>query len=517
MSLTVLRGGHVVDGTGGAAAARDVLIEGSRIARVAEPGSLGSVEHAPGVRVLDCTGRIVAPGFFDVHTHSDLSVLAYPDNASRIGQGVTTEVVGNCGMLPAPVADAPALRAAIGPVDIVPDVPWSWSSIADLLDHYARSPRSTHLSVLAGHGTLRLAVAPGSGALTIQEVARLRAAVESALDDGCVGVSLGLMYAPGERASADELTAVASAVARRDGLLAVHLASYDTEGLEPAVRSMLGLAERTGVRLQLSHLRLVGTDPRAYERVLALVDQARAHIDVAADMYPYLSGHTTLLQLLPPSVRAGGFAAAFELNSARPGGLGSALAECDFAPEAITIMKAPRTPEVVGVNAGSFDEPWARLAELMLDNAGNVDVAVVGSTAENLELALSTPWISIASDGAALSTRHRSSVAHPRSWGTFPRAYRLMRDVGVPVVEAVRRMTDAPAQRVGQRATVTVDARADLVVFDETQLRDTSTFTAPLSTARGVEHVLVAGEPVLEHGQSTGRRPGLLLAERNGT
>lgn len=517
MSFTVLRGGHVVDGMGGAPTALDVIVKGTRIASVVDPGSLGSVEHVPGVRVVDCTGRIVAPGFVDVHTHSDLSVLAYPDNASRIGQGVTTEVVGNCGMLPAPVIDEAALRATIGPVDIVPDVPWTWSSIRDLLDHYARSPRATHLAALAGHGALRLAMAPGSGALDAAELRRLRAGIESALDAGCAGVSLGLMYAPGERADGEELAVVAEAVARHDGLLAVHLASYDGDGLEPAVRSMLMVARRTGVRLQLSHLRLVGTHRPSYERVLELVDDARADVDVEADVYPYLSGHTTLLQLLPPEVRAEGFAAASAMESARPGSLASMLAGCGFAPGAITIMKAPRTTEVVGANAGSFGQPWARLAELMLENAGDVDVAVVGSTVENLALALRTPWIAIASDGAALAETHRSSVAHPRSWGTFPRAYRLMRDLGVPIGEAIRRMTHAPARRIGLEATVTVGARADLVVFDEARLHDTATFDAPMSPASGLEQVFVAGELVLEHGRSTGRRPGALLTDRTGT
>ncbi|WP_308797749.1 N-acyl-D-amino-acid deacylase family protein [Agromyces silvae] len=515
MSVTVLRGGRVVDGLGGEPTAQDVVIEGPRIARLLEPGRLAPAELGPEVRVVDVSGRIVAPGFVDVHTHSDLSVLAYPDNESRITQGVTTEVVGNCGMLPAPVVDEPALRAAIGPVDVVPGVAWSWSGIGDLLDHYHRTPRSTHLTALAGHGALRLAVAPRAGALTPAETARLGAAVDSALDDGCAGVSLGLMYAPGERASKDELTAVARAVAGRGRLLAVHLAAYDTDGLEAAVRSMLRVAERTGVRLQLSHLRLIGADQGTYERVLELVEHARAVVDVEADVYPYLSGHTTLLQLLPSSVRANGVPAALAMESDRPGALATALARCRFAPDAITIMKAPRTPDVVGANAGSFDAPWERLAQLILENAGDVDVAVVGSTADSLAVALRTPWISIASDGAALSSAHRSSAAHPRSWGTFPRAYRLMRDLGVPIGEVIRRMTHAPAQRVGSRATVTEGARADLVVFDDAELRDTSTFSAPLSPALGVEHVFVSGDAVLEDGQPTGRRPGTLLSERN--
>lgn len=502
----LLRGGTLVDVVDGRLRDADVAIVDGRIGAILPRGAQVS---AP--RTADCTGLLIAPGFVDIHTHSDLSRLVYPGQESRVTQGITTEVVGNCGMSPAPVVGSrDRTREVIGPVDIVESAPWSWTGVEGWLAALEHTPAATNGSALVGHGTVRAAVARSTAApVDRHELVRV---IRDALGIGCVGVSLGLMYAPGQSADPEELRAVAEAVRAHDALLSVHLRSYAHEGLLAAVEEAVALAEATGVRLQLSHLRMIGSDARTYDRVLARVERARRSVDVAADAYPYLSGHTTLVQLLSPDVRAAGerACAALPLNTLVRG-----LAASGFAPEAITVMKARATPDAVGCAPDPAD-PWAWLARLLVDNDGAVDVAVIGSTAENLDTALRTPWISIASDGAALGPTHTESAAHPRSWGTFPRAYRRMRELGLTPAEALRRCTDDPARRIGARAVVTEGARADLVVFDDVALTDTATEATPMAPAAGIAHVFVGGTAVVDDARTTAARPGRFQRRAHG-
>lgn len=495
----LLQGGTIVDVVDGDLRAADVAVVAGRIAEILPPAAERTAR-----RTIDCAGLLVAPGFIDIHTHSDLTRLAYPGQESRITQGITTEVVGNCGMTPAPVVGgAERTREVIGPLDIVGDVSWTWTDVAGWIDTLERTPAATHVGALVGHGTLRAAVAghPSPSSVDRNELDR---AVRAALDTGCLGVSLGLMYAPGQSADADELRVVAEAVQSRDALLAVHLRSYAQDGLLGAVEEAIGLAEATGGRLQLSHLRMIGDDTARYDAVLARIERARRHLDVAADAYPYLSGHTTLIQLLPDTVRAAGERACAALPEQL---LAAGLGASGFDPAGITVMKARATPDAVGLRPESTD-PWTWLARLLIDNDGAVDVAVVGSTSPALETALQTPWISIASDGAALAPTHTDSAAHPRSWGTFPRAYRMMRELGLSPAAAIRRCTDDPARRVGMRAAIVPGARADLLVFDEAGLRDQATDAAPSDPATGIAHVFVSGRAVIEDATTTGARPG---------
>src|SRR5699024_1484145 len=205
ISQTVLRGGLVADGFGGDPFFGDVLIAGDRIADVAR------ASERPGGgydgEIIDCTGRVVAPGFVDLHCHSDLSLLAYPDNESRITQGITTEVVGNCGMTPAPGnADAAGLARVISTSNVTPDLEWTWSDVAGWLQALDDCSTATNVAAQVGHGSARFAAAGHStAALDASQLAALEHEVEEAFSAGVVGASVGLMYAPGEAARADEL------------------------------------------------------------------------------------------------------------------------------------------------------------------------------------------------------------------------------------------------------------------------------------------------------------------------
>jgi N-acyl-D-aspartate/D-glutamate deacylase len=509
----VLSSGLVVDGTGRAPYVADVVLDDGKIDLVA----VGTVLEA---EIIDCSDHAIVPGFVDIHTHSDLSRLRYPDAATRALQGITTEITGNCGMSPAPVqSDARDLRAIIGPVDVCPDVDFTWSDLGGYLDVVEATSGATNVVPLLGHGTLRQwALGPVTTVPDEAALAAMAWEAAAAFDVGVWGMSLGLMYAPGELASHEELVRLARVVGNHEGLLAAHLRAYDRQGLLSAVQEITTLAKDADVRLQISHLRSVN-DPDG-----AAIDAAFGHLDsidadIEADAYPYLAGHTTLLQLLPAGLRALGPRAVLAAVQGSPNEVADGLRAGAFAPESITIARCGQSLTVeVGQTLADLAEhrcvDWATAAVALLDvYDGSVDVIVVGSRAQDTMRALADPRVSIASDGVALSLDHSANVAHPRSIGTFPRAISDLLGHGLSIQEVVHKATARPARRIGlrERGMVAPGMVADIVVCSLPDLRDNATYAQPLLPPSGVRDVFVAGTPVVRGGEVTGARPGRLL------
>lgn len=511
ISRTVLRGGLVADGHGGEPFLGDVVIIGERIDAVLPSGQRPARGYD--AEIIDCTDRVIAPGFVDIHCHSDLSLLAYPGNESRVTQGVTTEVVGNCGMSPAPGnADSAGLAKAISTIDVTPELEWIWDDVPGWLQTLEDCPTATHVAAQVGHGSARFAAAGAStSGLDARETAALERELKDAFAAGVVGVSLGLMYAPGESASAEELAAVARLVAAHDGMLSAHLRDYRTGALERSIDEIADAARGHEARLQISHLRGIGGGDE-FPAVLAHVESLQDTQDIAADAYPYVHGHTTLLQLLPSALRAAGPDAVLEACAADPSAIAAHLAAAGYQLEQVIVMKAAQTPDAVGKDLTRAEgDPWHWLVDLLVSNHALVDVALESGLWSDVDLALATPWISIASDGTALDRTHRASAAHPRSWGAFSAGYQRMRQHGTPLGEAVRRLSTAPAARAGLTSGIQRGHRADLVVFDEQTFDSRASFGQPAQPSVGLDHVLVSGAAVLTSCHLTGARPGTLL------
>jgi len=511
ISQTVLRGGLVADGSGGEPFRGDVLIAEDRIAAVV-PASERPVAGYD-AEIVDCAGRVVAPGFVDLHCHSDLSLLAYPDNESRITQGITTEVVGNCGMTPAPGnADVAGLARIISTIDVAPEVEWTWTDVAGWLQALDDCPTATNVAAQVGHGSARFAVGSTStAALDDGQLAALEHELEEAFSAGVVGASVGLMYAPGESAREEELASLARTVAAHDGVLSAHLRDYRTSALRRSVDELADVVSGDGPRLQISHLRGVGGED-GFTEVLAHVEQLRESRDIAADAYPYVHGHTTLIQLLPSDLRAAGPDAVVEACRRAPAAIADHLETAGYQPGQIIVMKAASTPDVVGKDLTELQgDPWRLLVDLLVANQALVDVAVESGLWSDVDLALATPWVSVASDGTALNRTHHSSAAHPRSWGAFSAGYRRLRQHGTPIGETVRRLSTAPAARAGIAGGITRGHRADLVVLDDLTFDSAATFEQPAQPSVGLEHVYVNGSAVIGSGHHTGARPGKLI------
>jgi N-acyl-D-amino-acid deacylase len=510
----LLTGGLVVDGTGTEPRRADVLVRNGRVAAV------GAV--VADVDNRDVTGRVVCPGFVDIHTHSDLTLLSDPRALSKVHQGVTTEVVGNCGLGVAPPGPDPGgLRGAVSYLDLDPAVTWPWHDLSGYLGAVERARPAVNVAALVGHLPLHAAVCGLSDrpASTV-DLDRMTGLLRDALDAGAVGLSTGLVYAPLPYVREEELVALARVTASTGKLFAWHLRNYDDGLLESAAQAVR-VARETGCRTQISHLQAVG--PRNWggvRRVLDLVDAANAEgCDIGVDVYPYLHGNAPLAQLLPAWAQAGGQAVWMPLlrdpvvrNRVR-----AEWTDRESRWDEITVSWTARTapdPEIGRSVAELAAERGTTGGEVVLDILAELGMGVMmtagGRSEVDLLAALAHPASVVASDGLALDPDGvtGAGLPHPRSYGTFPRY--LSRYGADDLADAVRRCTSAPAARVGldDRGVLRAGARADVVVFDPATLTDTATFTAPHRFAAGIDLVLVNGVSTVDGGRHTGARAG---------
>jgi N-acyl-D-aspartate/D-glutamate deacylase len=510
----VLTGGTVIDGTGAPRRRADVGVAGGRIV------AIGDLSAAAGNERIDATDRVVAPGWIDLHSHSDLTLLSDGRAVSKVAQGVTTEVNGNCGMggVPLPPSVADLTRVSNATIDPDATVRWEWTDLAG----YVRALHDTGLAIntapLIGHLAVRIAVA-GEAARPLDngEHDALVAAIEACLDDGAAGVSTGLMYPPAISADHDELVAIGRAVARRDRLFAIHMRNYSDHLLD-AVTEALAIARASGCRLQISHLAVAGRrNWGAVPRALESIEAARADgVDVAVDIYPYIAGSANLSQLLPVWAQAGGPAAIVErLSSAeeRRKIRDDWRESLFFGWDEIEVSSSePGLEETLGLTVQAVAEAWSMdpnetALDLIARSDNRVQMVAYGRSEDDLRAVLTRDLTSIGSDGLAMDPDGRSSAGrpHPRSFGCYPRLLgRYVRDAGLLTLErAIEMSTSRPADRAGLtgRGRIVEGGVADLVVFDPDAIIDTATFAEPTLRPVGIEQVVVAGHRVLADGR----------------
>ncbi|MFY1669633.1 N-acyl-D-amino-acid deacylase family protein [Plantactinospora sp. WMMB334] len=524
----LLTGGRIVDGTGGPERGGDVGVVDGRIVAV-EP-----LAGASARRTVDVTGLVLCPGFVDVHAHSDLTLLSGAGAQSKVRQGVTTEVVGNCGLGPAPLPDGVdrgRLRAAINHLDLDPSVCWTWRDFDAYLDTLAAARTSLHVAALVGHLPLRAAaVGHADRPATPAELDRMRGLLAEALAAGAVGLSTGLVYAPARYADEHELVDLGRVVAESDGVFAWHLRDYADDLLD-SVAQALRVGERAGCRTQISHLVSVGRRNRgAAARALELVDAAAGRgLDVGVDIYPYLAGNTSLYQLIPGWAQEGGGPAM--LGRLRDSGvrdrIRAELAGHPLGWDEIVISRIPvGGPEgVVGRSVAGLAEQAGRpgadvVMDLLVEYDNDVGMVAFGRDHDDLVAVLTHPLAVVGSDGYALDPEGPTGIGmpHPRSYGTYPRILAEYVRTGIlDLADAVAKCTSRPASRIGidDRGVIARGMVADLVAFDADSVRDRATFDEPQRYPNGIRLVVVEGSVVVDEGRHTGARPGAVLRRRN--
>ncbi|HEY3717290.1 MAG TPA: D-aminoacylase [Jatrophihabitantaceae bacterium] len=533
MSL-LLTGGLLVDGTGQAPWRADVLVRDGRIARIVEAGVHSGAALSDGVEVRDVSGSIVCPGFVDIHTHSDLTVLAGPAARSKVHQGVTTEVVGNCGLGVAPLpagADVAGIRRAVSYLDLDPALRWNWPDTAGYLDAVTAERPSLNVATLTGHLPLRAGVVGfADRAATTAELHTMQDLLAASFEQGSVGLSTGLAYAPLCYAAEDELEELARVVAEHDRFFAWHVRDY-ADDLVPSVQQALRVGERAGCRVQISHLVVVGRrNWGSVRRALDLVDAARDRgLPVGVDIYPYLFGNAPLSQMLPPWAQEGGaeaMAVRLRTDDART----RIRTEWQNRPlgwDEVTISRVPEdspATALVGRTVGSAAsaDPDGFVLDLLAELGSSVLMIAGGRSEDDLRTVLDHPATVVASDGLCLDPDGITGAGapHPRSYGCFPRFLaRYAERSGSGLARAVAQCTAAPALIAGlaDRGVLREQAPADLVVYSPDRLADRATFEQPQQYPDGIELVLVGGEPVIDAGRHTGRGPGSVLRGRKAT
>jgi len=473
----VIRNGEVIDGSGAPRARLDVGIKGERIAAVAAPGSLR------GGREYDAAGRIVAPGFIDVHTHDDTALIDRPDMAMKASQGVTTVICGNCGASPAPYT-----RDSIPHfLSLIVKRP---ANVAPTFDQFARKVETARPAInaafLISHSTLRLcAMGEDLGRpASAPEIAQMRDLLDQSLEQGAIGMSSGLFYPPAMAATTDEVAGIARPLGARGGIYTAHMRD-EGDGVLASMDETFEIGRRTGAPVVVSHHKCTGRANFGRMReTLPKFEQAMKTQRISFDVYPYIAGSTILHEAMLE--RAEKVLITWSDSVAGVGGRDLKDIAADWG---VSVHEAVARLQPAGA------------IYFMLDEA-------------DVRRALSHPAAMVGSDGIPFDAH-----PHPRLWGTFPRVLgHYSRELKLfPLEQAVHRMTGLSAKNFGltNRGIVRPGCYADICVFDPATIIDTASFEKPISAALGIDLVLANGVPVWRDGRSTGARPGRVLRRQD--
>ena len=503
--MKLFRNALLIDGSGAAPRRGSLLTADGKIVSV-EYGD--EIKTTAVCETVDCAGLALAPGFIDAHSHSDAYALLRPDAPSKIAQGVTTEIVGQCGASASPFSET-AL-----PSDWASHTyPWRWHDIATYLAALREAAPKTSIVPMTGHRNLRIAVmGMDARPATPREIARMAELLENELAGGSRGFTTGLLYQPSRNATEDEIIALCKVCAKYDGVYATHLRSEGDRLLE-ALDEALRTARESGVRLQISHFKTTGADNWGkLEEAIAMIESARAEgLRVFADRYPYLAGGTELDVVLPDWAQHGGREATLarlrdsatrrriideltQENKDWNGVMVGGTTHPDNFP-----LRGRRISEI----AADWDcAPVETILRIIEKDALKTGAFFEGMCEKNLERIYSLPWVMVGSDASirAASGTLSDDHPHPRAWGAFPRFIAMCRDKKLmPLEESVRRITSLPASVFGlrDRGLLAPGLRADLVLFDQWQCRDTATYAAPISPPEGIKAVHLTNDAKL--------------------
>lgn len=520
----LIENGRILDGSANPWFKGNIGIQDGKIAQI------GSLKGQEAREKIDVKGLIIAPGFIDIHNHSDAVPFVSPREEGRILQGITTEIIGNCGVSLAPVFQETQalLKKYVGPFCFEAPLRWDWQSLGDFLNRLEEVKNFTNLGAWVGHGAIRIAVMGFDNRQpTSKELAKMKELVIQAMDQGAYGLSSGLIYPPGVYSDASEMIELCKMVAEKGGVYTTHMRN-EQDLVMDSVQETITVAEKAGVSTIIAHHKSNGRKNWGRSRqTLELIDEARNRgLDITCDVYPYIASSTFLWALLPPWAQEGGIGKLLErLHSQEQ----RQRIKADFTRgipgwpnlvegsgwEGILISSCKKNKGLEGKTLQQIAdarkmEPAEALLDILLEVSADVLMVLFGMAEEDVTRILKHPAAMVGSDAIPSTGK-----PHPRYFGAFPRVLRkyVREDKALSLQEAIRKMTSMPAQKLGlrDRGMIREGMWADIVIFDPQTVEDKATFADPRQYPAGIPHVLVNGQVAVRGGKITGALAGKVL------
>ena len=525
----VIRNGHIIDGTGSPWYAGDIAVQDGRIA------AIGLLDAAPAKRRIDAHGLIVAPGFIDMLGQSELSILVNPHLPSKVFQGITTEVTGEGGSA-APLKDAikSADRRGYAHYNIVPD----WTTFRGYFARLEKQGMGINLASYVGATQVRrMVIGDDNRAPTPAELERMKQLVRDAMQEGAVGLSTSLQYAPAPYATTEELIALAAESAKLGGIYATHMRS-ESDAITQALDEAIRIGREAKIPVEIWHLKAAGKNNWGrMAEIVAHIEQARqSGVDIAANTYAYPAWFNSFSAFIPPWAHDGGDAKLIE--RLKDPAMRARIRKDMLTPatdwdnewqeipgaEAIlvSVVQNPKLLPLQGKTIAEVAKLWGKdpidtIFDLLIEDNAFTSVAVFGMSEPDVALALEQPWVSVDNDsqGTAPDGILGREHPHPRAYGTFPRILRkyVREEKKLRLEDAIRKFSALPAERMrfADRGVLKKGMWADIVVFDPNTIRDVATFEKPNQLSEGMQYVLVNGVPVIDGGKMTNALPGKVV------
>ncbi len=528
----IIKNARVLDGSGKADFSADIAISGGVIVAVGDIGSDAS-------RVIDAEGLVAAPGFIDIHSHTDLGLFIDPRAQSKITQGITTEICGNCGFSAAPCLDE-SVRSELDSWRRRHGIKNNWQTLAEMLSALECREIGVNYATLVGHSNLRAAtVGLNAREASADEIDEMKTLAANAMQDGAFGISTGLIYPPSSYANTSELVELASVIAAYGGLYVTHIRD-EHDGLIGAVEEAIQIGRQSGAGVQISHHKACGqTNWGKVNETLAMVQAARVGgMDITVDHYPYTAGSMSLSFLIPGWAHDGGNEALMDrLKNMRPTLLehlkiiadeGGWLAnDGGWKSVVISSVKTGRNRRLEGRNVediarGRGVAPAEFVLDILQEEQLSVGIVLFAQCEEDVETVMRHEASMFGTDSSTRSAYGELSAGkpHPRAFGAFPRILgRYVRERGViTLAAAVKKMTSMPARKLGitDRGLLREGFAADVVVFDPATIIDTATYENPHQLCKGIQYVFVNGRLGVENGELTDTRAGKVLRHNKG-
>ncbi len=521
MTDLLIKDAWIYDGSGGPPYRGDIGVLGERIAFITESSNVNAQ------RVVHANELVASPGFMDVHSHSEFSLIAHPEAESKLLQGITTEINGNCGFSAAPIYhDAVRQKEKEFKKYGIKD---RWNAFHEYFDVLSRSKLAINFATLVGHGNIRASVI-GYDNIQPEEsnIEDMVFLLKESIKDGAIGLSTGLICAPGVYSHDDEIVMLISRSGIKNLIYTSHIRSEGDRLIE-SLDELLGISERTGIRVHISHLKTSGRKNwHKIDKVISMINEKNSEeIKVTCDRYPYTASLTSLDSVLPSWIYEGGDKA--EINKLNNRKIVSrmkkemmiTMGNDDYWKHVtISSVGSKKNQSIEGrkVNEIAHEKgvsPIDLVTDLLIEENLCVDAIFFSMNEDNMRRILSLRGCMIGSDSPARTLAEAGGIPHPRAFGTFPRfiGKYILGEGLMPLREAIYRITCLPAKTFGikDRGILKEGAYADIILFDKEEIMDTSTFEKPLSAPKGFESIIVNGAVSFENGRLTGESAGKIL------